>query len=224
MNVSDVMTKSVRRIAPDDDVLTAACIMVEAGLSGLPVVDEAGRVVGMLTEGDLIRRKELGTLKRRSWWLELFSSSDDLAREYVKSRSLKVRDVMTTTVVSVEEDTELSDLVALLQDQDIKRVPVLRQGELVGIVSRADLVRWLALQQTPSRPQPGDAAIRNTLLQRLRSRSWLPTAGMSFLVANGTVSLFGVAGSEEQRRALIVMAETTPGVKNVRDELKVHAI
>ena len=221
MQVRDVMTRSVRSVSPEDDVISAACVMAEAGLSGLPVVDRAGHVVGILTEGDLMRRKELGTLARRARWVEIFASSDDLAQDYIRARSNKVRDVMSSSVIAAEESMPLTALVRLFEQHGIKRAPVLREGALVGIVSRADLIRALALQQDAPPTLPDDAAIRNTLLQRIHARAWLPASGISFVVTDRVVSLYGVAASEEQRRALVVMGETIPGVKSVEDHLQV---
>ena len=219
MKVRDVMTTSVSTVTPATEVRSAARQMAEIGVSALPVVDEQRRVVGIVSEGDLIHRKELGTARHRSWWLEMFGTQEMLARDYIESHAKSVRDVMTPSVISVTEDALLSDVAAILEKHNIKRVPVLRNGVLVGIVSRADLVKALAWQEAPSRADTDDAAIRNTFAQRLRSQVWVPAAYVSFTVSDGTISLYGLVGSEDQRQVLRVMAETIPGVRKVKNEV-----
>jgi CBS domain-containing protein len=218
MIAKDIMTRSVRTVAPGDDVHTAARIMADNGVSALLVVDDAQRLLGIVSEGDLVRRKELRTTKRRSWWLELFASPQTLAAEYVKSHSVKVRDVMTRPVISVTEDTPVSGIVSILEQHGIKRVPVLKGGTIAGIVSRADLVKAFARLDRPSKSETDDRAIRNTFVQRLMGQAWAPSSGISCAVWNGVITLHGVLASEEQRRAITVMAETIPGVKEVKNE------
>lgn len=218
MIAKDIMTRAVRVIGPGDDVRTAARIMADSEVSALPVVDESQRVLGIVSEGDLMRRKELRTARRRSWWLELVASPETLADEYTKSHSLRVHDVMSRPAICVSETTPLRDVVATLEQHGIKRVPVLRDGQIVGIVSRADVLRAFAEQDQTSRADTSDHAIRHTFLQRLREQVWAPTSGVGVSVQNGVVTLNGVAESEEQRRALGVMAETIPGVSEVRNE------
>ncbi len=223
MIVRDIMTRAVRMIGPRDDVRTAARIMTDSGVSALPVVDDAQRVLGIVSEGDLMRRWELGTVKRRSWWLELVASPETLTGEYIKSHSLKVSDVMSRPVISVSETTPIGEVISILEEHRIKRVPVLANGSVVGIVSRADLLRAFAKQDQPSRTDTSDHAIRNTFLQRLKGQPWTPTSGVSISVGKGVATLHGVASSDEQRRALTVMAETIPGVTAVRNETVVLA-
>lgn len=223
MIAKEVMTKAVRAVGPRDDVHTAARIMADNGVSALPVVDDAQRVLGMVSEGDLLRRKELRTTKRRSWWLEFFASPQTLASEYTKSHSFKVSDVMSRPVISVTEQTPISEIVSILEQHHLKRVPVLRGAAIVGIVSRADLIRALGQGDKPSKAQTDDRAVRNTFLQRLKEQSWAPSSGISYSVSNGVITLHGIVDSEEQRRALTVMAETIPGVKEVKNETVILA-
>jgi CBS domain-containing protein len=218
MIAKDIMTRSVRMVGPSDDVRAAARIMAEGGVSALPVVDAAQRIVGMVSEGDLMRRAELRTAKRRSWWLELVAAPETLAGEYVKSHSLKVSDVMSRPVISVSETTPIDEIVSILEQHRIKRVPILANGTVVGVVSRADVLRAFAKQDQTSRADSSDHAIRNTFLQRLKGQSWAPASGISISVWRGAVTLNGVASSDDQRRALTVMAETIPGVTQVRNE------
>ncbi len=221
MLAKDIMTSSVRMIGPSEDVRAAARIMAEGGVSALPVVDDGQRVLCIVSEGDLLRRSELRTTKRRSWWLEFFTSQETLANAYTKSHSLKVRDVMATPVISVAEQTPLAEIVSILEEHRIKRVPVLKGGTIVGIVSRADVIKAFARADQPSRTDTDDRAIRNTFLQRLKTQAWAPSAGITFSVLNGAVSVGGILSSDEQRRALTVMAETIPGVKVVKNEAEI---
>jgi len=221
MFAKDIMTRSVRMIGPSEDVRAAARIMAEGGVSALPVVDDGQRVLGIVSEGDLLRRSELRTTKRRSWWLEFFTSQETLAHAYTKSHSLKVRDVMATPVISVAEQTPLAEIVSILEEHRIKRVPVLKGGTIVGIVSRADLIKAFAREDQPSGTDTDDRAIRNTFLQRLKAQAWAPSAGITFSVLNGAVAIGGILSSDEQRRALTVMAETIPGVKDVKNETEI---
>ena len=145
MRAIDVMTSEVITVGENATVPKAAKLLAEHGISAVPVVDKHNRVIGMVSEGDLLHRAETGTERRRSWWLEMVSSTDQLAGEYIKSHSGKVKDVMTRDVLSVTEETPVADIAVLLEINRIKRVPVLRDGKLVGIVSRANLVRALAM-------------------------------------------------------------------------------
>lgn len=222
MIAKDVMTKDVHMIAPDADVRAAAQIMAEAGVSALPVVDERQCLVGIVSEGDLVRRAELRTTRRRSWWLELLSRPETLAAEYVKSHATKVRAVMRGPVISVAETTPLAEIADVLERHGIKRVPVVTGRAVVGIVSRADLVKALARQADATRAASSDGAIRNTFLQRYAAQPWTPAGGgIGFTVKDGVVSLSGLVGSQEQSEALAVMAETIPGVVKVENEIRV---
>src|SRR5246127_2770528 len=145
MLAMDVMTSEVITVEEDASVPSVAKLMAERGISSVPVIDKDKRVVGMVSEGDLLHRAETGTERRRSWWLEMMSSTNQLAGEYIKSHSGKVKDIMTRNVLSVTEETPVADIAVLLETNRIKRVPVLRDGKLVGIVSRANLVRALAM-------------------------------------------------------------------------------
>jgi len=217
MIAKDIMTRSVRTVGPSDDVRTAARTMADNGVSALPVVDPAQHVLGMVSEGDLLRRKELRTTKRRSWWLDFLASTETLASDYIKSHSVKVSDVMMRPVISITEQTPMPEIVSTLEQHRIKRVPVLREGTIVGIVSRADLIRALGQLDQP-KSQTDDGAIRNTFLQRLKGQTWASSSGISLSVSKGVITLHGIATSDEQRRAITVMAETIPGVKEVRNE------
>jgi len=222
MIAKDIMTKDVHMIAPDADVRAAARIMTEAGVSALPVAGQDQALVGIVSEGDLVRRAELRTARRRSWWLELFTTPEAMAKDYIKEHATKVRDVMTTPVISISEQTPLAEIAALLQRHGIKRAPVLSGRAVVGIVSRADLVKALAKQAAEPAADTNDGAIRNTFLQRYAAQPWAPAGGgVGFSVSGGVVVLSGLVSSKEQKDALAVMAETIPGVRKVENEIRV---
>jgi CBS domain-containing protein len=219
MKAKDVMTASVVTVSPTARVHEVARLLAAYRISAVPVVDEQRRVIGIVSEGDLLRRKEIGTNKRRSWWLELFAGPDTLAQDYAKAHSLAVRDLMSAPVISVAEDTPLAEIADIIEEHAIKRVTVIREGKLVGIVSRADLVRALAGTAGKVPARLDDKAIRNTLLQRVHAQPWASTSTLNFVVAEGVIELNGIVPSGEQHKALRVLAETVPGVKAVKDRL-----
>jgi CBS domain-containing protein len=219
MNAKDVMTAQVVSVGPDATVGEVANILLTRGVSALPVLD-GDRLVGIVSEGDLIRRAEIGTDERpRSWWLRLLTDNATLAKEYTKSHAERVRDVMTRKVVVVAEETPLTEVAAILEKNRIKRVPVVRDGRLVGIVSRANLIRGLAAAKATPLPSaaPDDRAIRAKVLETLRAQPWASLDEGGITVANGTVEFWGVYNSEEEREAARVAAETVAGVGKVED-------
>jgi CBS domain-containing protein len=221
MRAKDVMTKDVVTASPETAVNEIARRLAAQRISAVPIVDAKGAVVGIVSEGDLMRRSEIGTIGRRSWWLELVSSPETLAGSYTKMHARAAKDVMTTPVVTAGEEMELSELAELLERGRIKRVPILRDGKLVGIVSRGNLVQALASAgtETPSRVGSKDETIREQLLAKLKSEPWASIAMKNVVVTEGTVHLWGIVESEEERRALRVAAETVPGVRGVEDHL-----
>jgi CBS domain-containing protein len=219
MKAKDVMTSPVITVGANATVHDVACLLVERGISAVPVCDGDKGVIGIVSEGDLLRRKEIGSKKRRSWWLELLTGSDILARDYTQSHSFAVRDVMRSPVISVSEETPLAEIADILEEHRIKRVTVMREGKLVGLVSRADLVRALARAAMKADALRDDKSIRNTMLQRIKSQPWASSASVNFLVEGGVIELHGLVSSGDQHRALRVLAETVPGVKSVRDRI-----
>jgi CBS domain-containing protein len=220
MNAGDVMTQSTVTVAPDASIMHAIRLMLERRISGLPVVDHAGALVGMLTEGDLLRRTELGTQRQRPRWIEFLIGPGQLASEYVSASGRKVCEVMTTPVYSVAEDTPLTDVVQIMESKQVKRLPVVRDNQVVGIVSRANLLR--ALASLPRDAEPADvtdASIRNHLLAELDKQRWAPVALVDVIVRDGVVHLWGTLTDERQRQGIRVAAENTPGVKGVEDHL-----
>jgi CBS domain-containing protein len=220
MKAKDVMTRNVISIAPDASVFEALRLMLQHKISGLPVVDRAGSVVGIVTEGDFLRRAETGTERKRPRWLELIVGPGRLAGDYVRSHARRVDEVMTDSVETVTEDAQLGDIVALMERHRIKRVPVVRDGQVVGIVSRANLLRALAsvAAEIPPGPQ-SDEAIHEGVLSELDRQSWGPRNSIDVIVRNGVVELWGTVIDARLRDAARVAAETVPGVKAVKSHI-----
>ena len=219
MRAIDVMTKAVITVRPGATVQEAARVFSENHISGAPVVDDEGRVLGMITEGDLLHRVETGTQgRRRSWWLEFFASTRSLAATYIKENARLVKDVMTNPVISVKETTPIREIADLLERHRIKRVPVLYDGELLGIVSRANLVKALAsvTEDFSVALSNSDQALREAVLSELGGHRWAVPAE-NVIVNEGIVHLWGVVTSVEQARAMCIAAEQVPGVKRVED-------
>ena len=222
MRATDIMTSEVITVEEDATVQAAAELMAEHGISALPVVDKDTRVIGIVSEGDLLHRAETATEQRRSWWLEVMTSTNQLAGEYIKSHSAKVTDVMTRDVISVTDATPVADIAVLLETHRIKRVPVLRDGRLAGIVSRANLVRALAMtiNERASSTEADDENIRNKLLAELKAQKWAEVSPANVTVKDGVVHLWSSYLSEQEKRALVVAAENIPGVRRVEDHMR----
>jgi len=223
MRARDIMTETVHTIGPDATVAELAALLLSQRISGAPVLDERRRLVGIVSEGDLLRRAEIGTDPRRSWWLTLFTDPDRMAREYVKSHGKLVREIMTTDVVTVREDTPIAEVAALLERRAIKRVPVMRRGRVVGVISRANLVQGLVSHgpPRPARSAAGDRVLRERLVRRIRAQPWAGSAIVNVLVAKQVAHLWGLVRSEDERRALVTAAELVDGIKAVEDHLTV---
>jgi CBS domain-containing protein len=226
MRAMDVMTTNVITVSPDTSVQEVAKILSEQNISGVPVVDAQNRLVGIVSEGDLLHRVEMGTDRRtgrrRSWWLDTVGSDEDLARAYVKSHGRTARDVMTSEVTAVSETTELADIANLLETKRIKRVPVVKDGKLVGIVSRANLVRALATagNRLSADTATDDRTIRQKLLAELQGQEWVHTWAADIIVRDGVVHIWvSDDRPEEEQRALRVAAENIPGVRGVEEHI-----
>jgi CBS domain-containing protein len=220
MNAKDVMTRDVVSIRPDASIIEAVRIMLQHKISGLPVIDASGRLQGIITEGDFLRRAETGTERKRSRWLEFLLGPGRLATEYVQTSGRKVCDVMTSDVYTVTEDAPLEQVVHLMERNRIKRVPIVRGEQVVGIVTRANLMRALAsLALAEQPPAADDAAIRERLLAELNNQRWAPVGLIDVVVKDGVVKLSGALTDERERQALRVAAENIAGVKKVEDHL-----
>ena len=218
MQVKDVMTQNVISIQSSEPVSKAARLMLLNWISGLPVVDNKGELVGIVTEGDLIRRSEIGTQRRRPKWLKFIVGPGRLANEYVHTSGRKIDEIMTPEPCVVAEDDPLEEVVELMERRHIKRLPVMRGRQMVGIVSRSNLVRALAARTCDAQPTADDgAAIRDNILAAFAKLSWAPR--VTVVVNNGTAELRGVITDERERQGLIVATENVPGVKKVHDHL-----
>ena len=220
MRAADVMTPEPVSIPPDASINDAIQLMLERKFSGLPVVDARGSLVGIVTEGDLLRRTETGTQRKRSSWSEFIMGAGRLASEYTQATGRKVNDVMSPEVRTVNEDTPIEEIVRLMERHQIKRVLVVRDHKLVGIVTRANLLHALASVAAETRPGPiDDAAIRDQLYAELKSQRWAQPNLIDVVVRNGVVHLWGTLLDERQRGAIRVAAENIPGVKTIEDHL-----
>jgi CBS domain-containing protein len=220
MNVKEVMTSPVLSVEMDSPILPAIRIMLQRRISGLPVVDKQGHLVGIVTEGDFLRRAETATQRRRPRWLEFLIGPGRLADEYTRSHGRKVNDVMTPDPITVTEQTPLEEVVRTMEKHRVKRLPVIRGEALVGIVSRANLLHALAGIAGDIKPATtSDGAIREQLLAELGRQPWAPAALVNVIVKDGIVELWGTITDERERQAIVVAAENVPGVKAVRDHL-----
>lgn len=204
MQVKDVMTPNVIAVRPNESILKAAQLMLQNRISGLPVVDKDGKLVGIVTEGDFLRRVELGAQRRRPRWLEFIVGARRLGDEYVRTAGRQVEEVMTPYPLTVEENESLLTVVELMERRHVKRLPVVRLGRLVGIVSRANLVHALAslapdYEAAPGSSTPGpDSAIRGELLATLGQQYWAPDTNVA--VKDGDVELSGMITDERERQ------------------------
>ncbi len=223
MTASDVMTREVVTVAPETAVRDIAALMTAKRISGVPVVGTDGQLAGILSETDLLHRTETGTERQRKWWLAAFTDAESLAREYAKAHGLKARDVMSKAVVTVEADTELREVADILDKRNLKRIPVLSDARLVGIITQGDLVRALAsTKPVPADIEIDDQALSEVIAGRKRAAHWLSSNLVNVVVEDGVVRLMGLVSSQDQRHALLVLAEETPGVVRVEDALTVR--
>ena len=219
MKVSDVMTRRVVSIAPEAAIFEAIRLMLKHHISGVPVIADRGKLVGIVTESDFLHRPETGTERRRWRWLDAFFGPAAAAKDYVRSHGLKVEDVMTRDPVTAAENTPLDEAVRMMESHNIKRLPVMRRGKLVGIVSRAHLMLALASIDRATPSGGNDASIRDRIMTAIREQSWTAGASVDVIVRNGVADLWGTISDVAQREALKVLVARTPGVKKVEDHL-----
>lgn len=220
MLAGDVMTRKVISVASDASAMQAGTLMLKHQISGLPVVDSSGILLGIISEGDFLRRAELGTQRRRPRWLAFLIGPGRLASEYVHACGRKVKEIMTPNPYTVTEATPVTEVVQLMERHRIKRVPVVCGRRLVGIVSRADLLRALARLARPTETvATNDAEIRERVMAELRKQSWAPLDLINVIVRDRRVELHGTIAEDSARQAMIVAAENVPGVRAVRDHL-----
>jgi CBS domain-containing protein len=219
MNAADVMSRTVIGISQDAPLSQAVRLMIDNHISGLPVLDADGHAVGIVTEGDLLQRVETGTAGKGGGWLSAIFTPGRLAGEYVQTHGRRISDVMTLDPITIDEGTPLADVSELMRTRRIKRLPVTRDGKVVGIVSRADLVHALAKDFDKPAHSAGDAAIRDAILAELASQPWAPRRSFTIAVQDGVVDLDGVVFDVRERDAIRVAAENVPGVKQVENRL-----
>jgi CBS-domain-containing membrane protein len=220
MKVSDVMTKHVISISPETSVFIAIRLMLKNHISGLPVIDNHAALVGILSEGDFLRRAEIETERKRSLWLNALLGPADGAADYVHSHGLAVKEVMTPDPITITENTKLDEVVRLMENRKVKRLPVLRDGKVIGIVTRANLMRaLLSIHRTAPQSSDNDAAIRERILADVGRQDWSSGAAVDVVVHGGMVDLWGSVSDRTQRDALKVLAENVPGVVRVEDHL-----
>jgi CBS domain-containing protein len=218
MRVKDVMTADVICVGAEEPVLKAARLMLQNRISGLPVIDKEGELVGIVTEGDFLRRSELGTQRQRPKWLEFIVGPGKLAQEFTHSSGRKVEQIMTPDPRTIGEDDSLEAVVEAMERHHVKRLPVTRGGRVVGIISRANLMHALAsLTREVPAPVAGDAAIREQILAVIGKQDWAPR--INVIVNGGVAELHGMITDDRERAGLIVAAENVPGVKRVHDHL-----
>jgi CBS domain-containing protein len=222
MNVQEAMTKDVVTVGPQTTVGEIADLLVRHRISAVPVVSDDNRVVGIVSQTDLGHRSETGTEKRRKWWLDMFADSDTKAREYIKSHGLKAQDVMSRIVVSVSRQASLSEVADALDTHRIRQVPVMDDGKLVGMVSRADLVRKLAeVRIAAPAARPDSGALQKAIWDEIKAQPWLRSGYLNLTVKDGVVEIYGAVDSDEQRHALRVLVEGVSGVRKVENKVTI---
>ena len=219
MRAHQIMTRPVFTILPDATIVEAANLMLQRHISGLPVVDASGKLVGIVSEGDFIRRSEIGTQRRRSRFLKLILGPGQAATDFVHEHGCKIAEIMTEEPVTISEDTPLADIVALMEKNKLKRLPVVKGEQVVGIVTRANLLQAVAslARQIPD-PTADDDHIRNRIIDALGKNDWCPL-GLNVIVRDGIVHLGGIITDDRSRKAAVVCAENVAGVKKVHDHL-----
>jgi len=219
MRAHQIMTRPVITVAPETTIVDAANLMLQRHVSGLPVVDAAGKLVGIVSEGDFIRRSEIGTQRKRGRWLNFILGPGKSASDFVHEHGRRVDEVMTKQPLTITEDTTLAEIVDQMEKNNVKRLPVIRADKVVGIVSRANLLQAVAsLAREVPDPTADDDHIRNRVIDALEKNNWCPF-GLSVIVKDGIVHLSGVITEERSRQAAVVAAENVDGVKKVHDHL-----
>jgi CBS domain-containing protein len=225
MHAADMMTSKVVTIAPDAPLRDAVWLMLTNRISAVPVVDDECQLVGIVSEGDLLRRAEVGTERHRSWWSEFNAGSEVLAAEFVKTHAHKVADVMTRRVVTARPDTPARDIAKLMEDHAIKRVPIVDDSGLVGVVSRADFLTALTgvWQKGVQRVEVNEQ-LRTAIVDRIKAMRWLQPSILNVAVNGDMVELTGFVETDAQKQAVRVAIEETPGVRAVEDNIRVQRL
>src|ERR1700726_2017550 len=219
MRTHQIMTRKVITVGTATPIVEAANIMLERHVSGLPVIDEKGKLVGIVSQGDFIRRAEIGTQRKRGRWLKFLLGPGKVASDFVHERGRKVGEIMTLDPCTVTEDATLEDVVRLMEQNNVKRLPVMRGDQLVGVVTRSNLLQAVAeLAREVPDPAADDDHIRNHIIASIEKADWGPL-GLGVIVRNGHVHLSGIITNERFREAAVVAAENVSGVRKVHDHL-----
>ena len=221
MQARDVMVANVVCVGVTETIFDAAEILLNARISAAPVVNDKGAVVGIVSEADLLRRAEIGTDNRKGWLARLLDSGSSAAHDFVAANTRRVADVMSREVVTAGPDTPLRDLVDLMERHGVKRIPIVKDGVLAGMVSRADLLRAL-LSSEPGNPvlQPTDRALRQLVVEAIGKHPWSSRWPINVFANDGVVHLWGFVENEDVRKALRVAAENVPGTRKVTNHLR----
>lgn len=219
MIAADIMTRSIISITPEATLADAVQLMLDKGVSGLFVIDKDNVLQGIITEADLLHRSELGTQRESSWLARLFAPGRE-AHDFTESHSRRIADLLIADVISVEETTDLPEVVRVMERNGIKRVGVTKDGTLTGVITRSNLLRGLsAVARNAAGASTDDRGIKAAIEATLARESWAPIARIDLTVVDGMVEIWGTITSEDERRAVCVIAENTPGVKSVVDHM-----
>ena len=221
MKVEEIMTKDVIAVAPKTPIHEAARLMVDHGVSGLPVVDDDGNVVGIVSEGDLILREK--PRERMPWWKAFFGDAERLAVQYQKAHGTTVGEVMTRSLITVSPGFPIESVALILDQRRIRRVPVIADGQLVGIVSRGDLIKALAKAPAPAAAQPSDNRLVQEMSARLAEEPWISNHGIVVQAKDGVLSLWGLVLTEAEKSAVETMARSIEGAKGIESHLMVQS-
>jgi CBS domain-containing protein len=224
MKARDVMTLAVYTVKPTTSVKDLARLFMERRISAVPVVDDQRKIVGIVSEGDLVHRSEISTQRRHPWWLVLMAGDEGLAADYIKAHAKRVADIMTRKVITAGPDTPLQEIAETLEKYGIKRLPIVRDGQLVGIVSRANLVQAIATGRSELDIPSSDTTIREKFLTELNKQNWAHTALLNATVNGGVVDLWGFIETDTERKAIRVAAEATPGVRAVNNHMTARPV
>ena len=224
MKARDVMTSPVITVGPTASVKEVAQLFLERRISAVPVVDDQDKIIGIVSEGDLVHRSEISTERRRPWWLALMAGDEALVGEYIKEHANQVNDIMSRSVITATPDTPLHEIAEKLEKNGIKRLPIVHDRQVIGIVSRANLVQAIATSGSKLDIQLSDAAIRENLLTHLSEQSWAHMRPLNVTVNCGVVDLWGYVESDSERKAIRVAAESTPGVRGVNDHMTAQPV
>jgi CBS domain-containing protein len=220
MIAADVMVRNVVSVKPDDAVGDVVDLLLEHDISAVPVIDDDKNVIGIVSEADLVRRKEIDTDRTHHWWIKAVLPASKLAHEFSKAHGQRVDEVMSRNVITAAEDTSLGNIATLLERHRVKRVPIVRGNKLVGIVSRSNLIQALASAMPALEgPTASDRQIRLDVLDRLAHQKWTEFGETNIIVKDGVVHLWGLVHTPAERTALVALAEEVPGVVSVSDEM-----